>query len=144
MKLQKRQNFSSPYGSDDDELNAEINIIPLVDIMLVLLIIFMIAAPLSLSTVKVNLPKTHKSKSLQKEPKLILSIDKEGNYYLAKRKLKKGTLIKKLKGIVELRRNKSLYISADKSIKYNSVIVAMNAAKKAGIHKVSLLTQPTR
>ena len=143
MKIQKNKNsFNSNH--DDDELNAEINIIPLVDVMLVLLIIFMIAAPLSLSTVKVNLPNTHKSKSIQKEPKVILSIDKKGNYYLAKRKIKKDTLIGKLKAIYELKRTKSLYISADKAIKYESVIVAMNAAKQAGINKVSLLTKPTR
>ena len=111
--------------------------------MLVLLIVFMIAAPLSISTVKVNLPETYKSRTLQKQPKLILSIDRKGNYYLAKRKIKKGALIPKLRAIYELRRTKSLYISADKSIKYEKVIVAMNAAKKAGIHKVSLLTKPT-
>ena len=115
MKFQKRNKSHHDFYQDDDELNAEINIIPLVDIMLVLLIVFMIAAPLSISTVKVNLPETYKSRTLQKQPKLILSIDRKGNYYLAKRKIKKGALIPKLRAIYELRRTKA-FISQQTSL----------------------------
>lgn len=102
----------------------------------------MIAAPLSLSTIQVNLPTTHNQKNLQQEPKLILSINKSGHYFLAKQRIEKKTLMEKLKAIYETRQSNSLYIQADKDLTYEKIILAMNTAKKAGIDKISLLTKP--
>lgn len=141
MKLYSKISSTNRYNSDDS-LSAEINIIPLVDVVLVLLIIFMIAAPLSLSTIQVNLPTTHNQKNLQQEPKLILSINKSGHYFLAKQRIEKKTLMEKLKAIYETRQSNSLYIQADKDLTYEKIILAMNTAKKAGIDKISLLTKP--
>lgn len=123
------------------DLDAEINIVPLVDVVLVLLIIFMIAAPLSISTIKVNLPETSNKPSLKQEPELILGIKKNGNYYLGKQKIDKKTFVAKLAAIYETRRSKVLYIQADKNLLYKEIVLAMNGAHEAGIKKISLLTK---
>ena len=101
---------SNSSGSDDPRLLAEINIIPLVDVMLVLLIVFMVAAPLSLTAIKVNLPASKVKKALVKEPKLILSIDKKGDYYLLKAPLPKQGLKDRLELIFKTRKTFHKYL----------------------------------
>jgi len=132
---------SNSSGSDDPRLLAEINIIPLVDVMLVLLIVFMVAAPLSLTAIKVNLPASKVKKALVKEPKLILSIDKKGDYYLLKAPLPKQGLKDRLELIFKTRKTRDLFINADKEVMYGNVIEAMSAAKEAGVHKISMMTK---
>ena len=141
MKIYKpsdSQNNHEPF----EELDAEINIVPLVDVVLVLLIIFMVAAPLSISSIKVNLPETSQKNTLIEEPELILSINAGGQYYIGKEKIKKTNLVGKLSAIYQARKSKVLFIHADKSLIYDEIITAMNDAQEAGIKKISLLTKP--
>lgn len=131
----------SSTGSDDAPDMAEINIIPLVDIMLVLLIIFMVAAPMSISGIHISLPKSQASGGLVDEKRIVLSVNAQGDYYIEKTLIPKGTLRAKMKAIFEFRENKTLYIRADKSVRYGRVMEAMNAAKLAGVAKLSMLTE---
>lgn len=140
MKIHHEQHESS---DEDQELDADINIVPLVDVVLVLLIIFMITAPLSLSTIKVNLPETVTKETLTEEAQVILTLDDKGRYYLGKQKVDPASVRERLKAIFDMRQSKVLYIQADRNLKYESVTNAMNEAHLAGIKKISLLTQQT-
>lgn len=131
-------------GDFDDESTgdlAEINIVPLVDVMLVLLIIFMVAAPLSIGGISINLPSSKARSSKVEEQRVILSINKKGDFYLDKLQIPKANLEEKLKAIYDYRKEKDLYIRADKAVAYGSVIDAMSAAKIAGVDKISMLTE---
>ena len=130
---------SEDRGNDDI---AEINIVPLVDVMLVLLIIFMVTAPLSIGGISVNLPKSKAKGGKVSEDRIVLSIDDKGDFYIEKTKMESGSLMDRLQGIYEFRENKDLYIRADKTVPYGRVIEAMGAARAAGIGKLSMLTQP--
>jgi biopolymer transport protein TolR len=119
---------------------AEINIIPLVDIMLVLLIIFMVAAPLSLSGIALNLPTSPVTSVSIDEKRVILSITKDGRFYIDKIQIQSTHLQEQFKSIFETKSQRDLYIRADKSVLYGKVIDAMSAAKLAGVQKISMLT----
>lgn len=128
-------------SENDTEEMAEINIIPLVDVMLVLLIIFMVTAPLSIGGINVALPNS-KAKSVSvDQDRIVLTIDQDGAFFLDKVQIKAVDLEAKLRAIYELREKKDLYIRADKSVKYGKVVDAMSAAKIAGVQKMSMLTQ---
>lgn len=136
---------NSPGDGDQYESMAEINIIPLVDVMLVLLIVFMIAAPLSITGITVNLPQSKAKGSEIEEKKIVLTINKEGSYYLDRTQIPADQLETKFKSIYEFREDKAIYIRADGEVAYERVIDAMTAAKMAGVHKMSMLTrQPTK
>ena len=119
---------------------AEINMIPLIDVMLVLLIVFMVAAPLSISGIKVNLPASRAKGSAVEEARIILSIDAKGAYFINKAKISPERLAHKIKAIFEFKQRKELYIRADKGVAYGKVVGAMSAAKMAGVHKMAMLT----
>ncbi|MBI2603064.1 MAG: biopolymer transporter ExbD [Deltaproteobacteria bacterium] len=132
------------FGMDNDERDdlAEINIIPLVDIMLVLLITFMIAAPLSIRGINVNLP-TSKAKGQHVDgDKVILSIDRNGKYFLEKVPISAQELPNKIQAIYATKKEKNLYIRADKNVAYGTVVDAMGIAKLAGVDKIAMLTTP--
>lgn len=137
--------FGNLNGSDDQNQDlAEINIIPLVDVMLVLLIIFMVAAPLSITGIKVNLPTSAAKGAHVDEGRIILTVSKSGNYYLEKTKIDNSNLRQKLVAIFENRKKKQLFIRADRKVPYGSVVDAMSAAKLAGVSKMSMLTVPPK
>ncbi len=127
-------------GSEGNEDIAEINIIPLVDVMLVLLIIFMVTAPLSIGGIKVDLPQTKAKGGNVDEDRVVLSIDKAGQYFLDKAPIADAALEVKFKAIYEHKQKKELYIRADQSVQYGKVVYAMSAAKLAGVAKLSMLT----
>lgn len=132
-------------SGDDHEYQdlAEINIIPLVDVMLVLLIIFMVTAPLSIGGIKVELP-TSKAKSTSiDEDRIVLSINQKGEYYIEKMVVAPAALPERLRAIYEFREKKEIYIRADRGVPYGRVVDAMSAAKLAGVSRMSMLTQPT-
>ena len=120
---------------------AEINIIPLVDVVLVLLIIFMVTAPLSIGGISVNLPYSKASSTNVDEDRVVLSITNDGAFYLEKVQIPRPVLQERLRAIFEYRKRKDLYIRADRGVDYGIVIDAMTAAKIAGITKLSMLTQ---
>ena len=117
---------------ENNEEMAEINIIPLVDVMLVLLIVFMVAAPLSIGGINVNLPISKAKGQKIAEERVVLSIDKGGDFFIEKAKIEGAQLIEKFKAIFEYRENKELYIRADRNVDYGRVVDAMTAARLAG------------
>jgi len=129
-----------PEGGAEDM--AEINIIPLVDVMLVLLIIFMVTAPLSISGIKVDLP-TSKAKSTSiDEDRIVLTVTRKGEFAIEKSTIPAAALLDKMRAIYQHREKKELYIRADRDVPYGRVVDAMSAAKQAGVSKISMLTQP--
>jgi biopolymer transport protein TolR len=127
-------------SDDAHEELAEINIIPLVDVMLVLLIIFMVTAPLSIGGIKVDLPQSKARGANVDEDRIVLSIAKAGSYYLEKQQITDAALEAKFKAIYEFRQKKELYIRADTGVPYGKVVYAMSAAKLAGVTKLAMLT----
>jgi biopolymer transport protein TolR len=132
---------TGPQNHDDESSEiAEINIIPLVDVMLVLLIIFMVTAPLSIGGIKVDLPLS-KSKGAQiDEDRIVLSINAQGQFYIEKLQIPEATLEEKFKAIYQYRQKKELFIRADQKVSYGKVVYAMSAAKMAGVNKLGMLT----
>jgi biopolymer transport protein TolR len=134
--------FPQEEGEDSDGQLAEINIVPLVDVMLVLLIIFMVTAPLSIGGINIELPSSRARGSSVQEDRVILSITQNGRYFIEKMELPAGALESKLQAIYQHRQKKELYIRADQSVIYSKVIDAMSAAKLAGVTRISMLTKP--
>ncbi|MFW7379511.1 MAG: ExbD/TolR family protein [Oligoflexus sp.] len=130
-------------GDEGDGQLAEINIVPMVDVMLVLLIIFMVAAPLSIGGINVDLPSSRARSGAMKEDRVILSINQKGQYYIEKMEVAGPALESRLQAIYEHREKRELYIRADKGVIYSKVIDAMSAARMAGVTRISMLTQPT-
>lgn len=129
------------------KLKSEINVVPYIDVMLVLLVIFMITAPLLNLGVDVNLP-TSKARSLQqKSDPVVVQVDKDGNYFLA---VKAGSneavsaseLSSRLAGIVAQNRDAQVLIGADADASYQTVTDAIDVLKGAGVDKVSLISSP--
>lgn len=130
-------------GQDKSEENAdmaEINIVPLVDVMLVLLIIFMVTAPLSIGGIKIDLPISKAKGTNVDEDRIVLTINRSGGYYLEKQAIPEVALEEKFKAIYEFRQKKELYIRADTGVPYGKVVQAMSAARLAGVSKLAMLT----
>ena len=111
-----------PNEDDDLELNAEINIIPLVDIMLVLLIIFMVAAPMMNDMVDVTLPKAQAKNLGTDEKNVTLSIKKDNKLFIGKTEIKFDELSQKLTAIFENRSKKEVFLNADEEVDRKSVV----------------------
>jgi len=126
----------------DGDLNSEINVTPMVDVMLVLLIIFMITAPLLNTGVDLELPQVAAQNIEDPEGKLVLSIDKNNKIYLGGTQVTWQDLEAKLKANERVQKESQLYVEADNSLPYGSVITAMAVAKNAGVAKVLFLTEP--
>ncbi len=121
---------------------AEINVTPMVDVMLVLLIIFMVSAPLMTSGVAVDLPNS-KAKSIQTEDNkpIEISVDKEGKVFLADTEIKQGALISILQGMMEGDEERRIYIRADQAIEYGTVMEVLGLLNSAGFTKVALISK---
>ena len=126
-----------------DGLNSEINVTPLVDVMLVLLVIFMITAPMMNTGVDITLPQASAEKLEDPEGKLVLSIDKSRRLYLGKSQVSWAELDVKLSANQRVQTEKELYIEADETLPYGVVVTAMAVAKQAGVVKVMMLTDPS-
>lgn len=132
-------NVGQPKSDDHDDL-VDLNVIPLVDVLLVLLIIFMVTAPLSIGGIKVDLPISKARGTNVDEDRIVLTINKSGGYYLEKQAIPEATLEEKFKAIYEFREKKELYIRADQGVPYGKVVQAMSAARMAGVSKLAMLT----
>ena len=131
--------FRSGMGGGDgfgNEDIAEINMIPLVDVMLVLLIIFMVTAPLSIGGIKVDLPISKARGAVVDEERVVLSINRGGQYFIDKQNIPEGSLENKLKALYQFRQKKELYIRADQNVAYGRIVYAMSSAKLAGVGKL--------
>ena len=122
---------------------SEINVTPMVDVMLVLLIIFMVSAPLLTVGVPIDLPQTQaKSLDQDKEP-LTISVDDKGAIYLQNSSVALDDLLPKLQAIAEARGGSDarIYVRGDKSVNYGSMMKIMGRLSAAGFHRVALVTE---
>jgi biopolymer transport protein TolR len=129
-------------GEGRPNLISDINVTPLVDVMLVLLIIFMVTAPMMIHGVKVNLPVTESKSIKSKEDPLILSITKKRLIFIENYNVTLDALKGKLKKIVANRAGKEILLQADKDVPYGFVMKVMSQVKEAGISKVGMITEP--
>jgi biopolymer transport protein TolR len=125
-------------------VKADINVTPMIDVMLVLLIIFMIVTPLIAAGFKATLPK---GKNLDPRPEgeneVILGIDQAGRYFLNGRPLPEGTLEDQLRGIFAARtEDKILYFKADNQLKYSKIQEAVETARRSGVRVMAAITEP--
>ncbi len=125
-------------------LMSEINVTPMVDVMLVLLIIFMVTAPLMATGIKVNLPESNVSQleDEKKEEPLQVLVDKGGQLYIQKTKVTMQQLGAKLGEVTKQNKDTQIYVKGDKDVPYGTVIMAISAINEAGYSKVGLVTQP--
>lgn len=121
---------------------SDINVTPLVDVMLVLLIIFMVTAPMMMQGVEVNLPQTTTKKIKTREDPLILTVNKKREIYLEDHQMGLDDLETKLKTIFKYRRGEEVLLRADKEIPYGFVIKVIAGVKRAGIVNLGLITEP--
>lgn len=120
---------------------AEINMIPLIDVMLVLLVIFMITAPLLSHAVKVNLP-TATSAPVKPTEKIDLSINAEGQFFWNKQPMDKAAIVAKLNELGVSAPDTELHLYVDKNARYEQVAELMSEAASAGLTKIGFVTQP--
>ncbi len=132
----------SSGGGDHRRLMSDINVTPMVDVMLVLLIIFMVTAPMLQEGMSVNVPqvKTAALEQHEQEP-IILVMDKSGGMTIKRSQVSMEKLAEQLRLIFEERGDKTLYLRADQDVSYGQVIRAMAIAKQAGAEKLSMITR---
>lgn len=134
-----RRRFSK---RSSNRLMSEINVTPFVDVMLVLLIIFMVAAPLLTVGVEIELPKTSaKALPTEKEAPLTLSLTKDKELYLQDTKIEFSELIPKLKQIAEQRNENRIFIRADGANNYSTIMEIMGALNSSNFSNISLVTE---
>jgi biopolymer transport protein ExbD len=127
---------------ESEEVMSEINVTPLVDVMLVLLVVFLVTAPLLANTIRVNLPQTAKTSGNNQEPKksINLSIAAGGKVYIDKREIELATVESELKGLKAAYPEIIVHLNADKDINYGLVAKTMSSVDRAGITRLSVLT----
>ena len=132
------------FGTQDDtdEVMNEINMTPLVDVMLVLLIIFIITVPVMKHSVNIELPRASNEQQIVKPETLRLSVDAEGNYYVNDTKILDEELAPRLKAAAAQNPQPDLHIRGDKAVRYERVAQAMAAAQQAGLRKIGFITEP--
>lgn len=121
---------------------SQINVTPLVDVMLVLLVIFMVTAPIIQQGVQVNLPQAKAGAIPGKEEQFVVAITRNGRIYLNDNPMTLGELGKKLRAIRGLKQNKEVYLRADQDVRYGVVIKVVAEIKAAGIEKLGMVTRP--
>lgn len=122
---------------------AQINVTPLVDVMLVLLVIFMVTAPIIQQGVQVNLPQAKAGAIPGTEDLLVVTIAKTGKVYLNDNPLSLAELGDKLRAIRKLQADKQVYLRADQDVRYGLVMKAVAEIKQAGIERLGMVTRPS-
>ena len=134
-------NSNSSSGDGDDVMN-EINMTPMVDIMLVLLIIFIITVPVLKHAVNVDLPRATNTPQTVKPETLTLSVDADGGYFLNQTRVSDTELAVQLQQAAAQNPPPDLHIRGDKAVRYERVAQAMAAAQQAGVKKIGFITEP--
>jgi biopolymer transport protein ExbD len=133
------QDFNVETG---DEVMNEINMTPMVDVMLVLLIIFIITVPVMKHAVNIDLPKATNVPQDAKPETIRLSVDAAGDYFWNENKVTEESLLLQLKAAATQNPQPELHIRGDKAVRYERVATAMAAAQQAGIKKIGFVTEP--
>jgi len=129
-------------GSSANDSISQINVTPLVDVMLVLLIIFMVTAPILQQGVSVDLPKVSSGPLAGQEEQLVVNVAKGGQFFLNDTPMTAEQLTSKLRAIAAARPDRQLYVRADQSVPYGDVMRVMGAVHDAGLVRVGLVTEP--
>lgn len=129
-------------GNGRKQLVSDINVTPLVDVMLVLLIIFMVTAPMMTQGLDVDLPETTTKSLRQEDDPIVITIDKEGKISLDQHEVTRKILYQELSGLDQSRKEQPIYLKADKAVAYGVVVKTMADIKKAGFDKLGMITQP--
>jgi len=129
-------------GGDKNQLMSDINVTPFVDVMLVLLIIFMVTAPMMSQGVSVSLPEATAKPLPSETDHLIITINKDNQIFINDYQVTLDFLQEKLSKIIESRQNQDVYLRADKNISYGMVVRVMSEIKEAGVEKLGMVTEP--
>ena len=121
---------------------SQINVTPFVDVMLVLLVIFMITAPMMQQGMQVNLPKTEAKAMNVKDEPIIVTVDKSGRAFLDKGEVPQGELKARLTALFATKSKKEVFLKADRDVPYGDVIRTMAEIKGAGVERLGMLTEP--
>lgn len=130
-------------SSQRDATISQINVTPLVDVMLVLLVIFMVTAPIIQQGVQVNLPQAKAGAIPGTEELLVVTIAKNGRVYLNDNPMNAGELGNKLRAIRKLQADKQVYLRADQDVRYGLVMKTIAEIKQAGIERLGMVTRPS-
>ncbi len=123
---------------------SEINVTPFVDVMLVLLVIFMVTAPMMLQGIDVDLPETTTQPLRVLDEPLVVTVKKDGKYFIGRRELPAAQLEEKLRAIFDGRDSKEIFLRADQDAPYGVVVKALAAAQAAGAKQLGMVTEPER
>ncbi len=123
-------------------LVSEINVTPLVDVMLVLLIIFMITAPMMTQGVNVDLPETTAKSLRQEEKPIVITVDKEGDISINNISVVRALMIEELQKNYNTNKNQPIFLRADKNVPYGHVVTVMADIKSVGFDKIGMITKP--
>jgi biopolymer transport protein TolR len=134
--------MSGHHGGNGREMMSEINVTPFVDVMLVLLIIFMVTAPLMTTGMSVDLPRVDAPPLPTAEKQMILSINAEGEYFINKHSFKIEELEPKLRAIIKANPKQEIFLSADGKVAYEKVAALVALCTKVGVPRMGLVTQP--
>lgn len=126
--------------NDNDEIMSEINITPLVDVMLVLLVAFIVTAPLLTNAVRVNLPKTANTPPPTEKKSLSLSVDAQGGVFIDKNRQPLETLESELHSLQANNPELTIHLQADDDVKYGTVAKVITSIERAGVSKFSIIT----
>ncbi len=129
-------------GGNNNQLMSDINVTPFVDVMLVLLIIFMVTAPMMTQGVDVSLPKTTSEPLSSEEDHIVVTIDSNNRIYINDYHVTLDFLKEKLRKIFQGRSDREVYLRADKGIPYGVVVRVMSEIKGAGIERLGMVTEP--
>ncbi len=121
---------------------SEINVVPLVDVVLVLLLIFMLTAPMMYRGIDVNLPKTT-SKPTAVEERLVITLTRDQVIYLNDRPVPLAGLDAQIRNVMKSRSDKTLYLKADQGLSYGFVVETMDRVRRAGVEKLGMVTEPS-
>ena len=132
------------FGSSEKEPISEINVTPFVDVMLVLLIIFMVTAPLLTVGVQVDLPETSADSLPEENEPLTLTINAKGEIFIQETKIEFDNIIQKILAVSSNRTDTRIYVRGDKSINYGRVLEIMGMLSGSGFTKVALISEPSK
>ncbi len=130
-------------GGNNGQMMSDINVTPLVDVMLVLLIIFMVTAPMMMQGVDVSLPEATAEPLESEKEHLIVTIDTKNQVFINDFQVTVDGLREKLEKILEGRSDREVFLKADKDISYGTVVLVMAAIKGAGVEKLGMVTEPS-